>query len=73
MLSHYNDYCSYERKIKQGWKTIPLITKRTIQVINTDPGLGQVANVVGLNRLREPQHFPLDNWISKGNTYINRL
>jgi len=28
-------------------------------------------NVVALNRLMESQPFPLDNWISNGNTYTH--
>jgi hypothetical protein len=29
-------------------------------------------NMAELNRLMESQPLPLDNWISKGNTYANK-
>jgi hypothetical protein len=29
-------------------------------------------NMAELNRLMESQPLPLDNWISKGNTYTNK-
>jgi hypothetical protein len=44
-------------------------------VENPAPGLevGQAQNVVGLNQLMGSEPSPLDNWISNGNKYINKI
>jgi hypothetical protein len=74
----------YEKKeLIQLWSIIPSIkqtitshlkslnTKKitTYVIVNPSRGLRQAQNVAGLSQFWEPQHSPLDNWISNGGTH----
>ena len=49
-----------------------LNTTPTCDVGNPGHDLWQAHNLAGLNRLMDSKPFPFDNWISNGNTYINK-
>ena len=44
----------------------------TYYVGSPDSGWDKHKNAVALKRLMESQPSPFDNWISKGNTYVNK-
>jgi hypothetical protein len=43
-----------------------------IDVENPGPGLGQAHKCGRVNQFMRFQPSPLDNWISNGNTYVNK-
>jgi hypothetical protein len=76
LLSSGHQFHQYQQNEQPLFILIELTKhKKTTTCSVGDPGnvLGQAQNVVGLNRLMGYQTFSLDNWMSNGNTYKNKL